>query len=153
MSEDVRQYLTTGVFVREIDQSVDALRRTVSDRSRGLSLQTEAEWMGGFGIAVWDLETNEMWLSEGVYRIFGMRRMTTLSQLDLMLTVVHPKDLEAVRARSAAGIEGGVFDSLHRIVRPDGEVRHVHAKGQRIEASDGHSPILLISIVDVTPST
>jgi PAS domain S-box-containing protein len=139
--------------MQDIEQSIDALHRTTTEMSRGLSLQTEAEWMGGFGTAVWDLETNEMWLSEGVYRIFGMRRMSTLSQPDLMRTVVHPEDLEAVKARTTAGIAEGTFDSLHRIIRPDGEMRHVHAKGQRIEASDSHSPILLMAIVDVTPPT
>jgi hypothetical protein len=33
--------------MREIEQSVDGLRRTVSEMARGLKLQTEAEWMGG----------------------------------------------------------------------------------------------------------
>jgi len=49
-----------------IEQSVDALRRTVSEMSRGLSLWAEAERKGGFGFGERNLETNEMWLSEGI---------------------------------------------------------------------------------------
>jgi PAS domain S-box-containing protein len=139
--------------VREIEQSIDALRRTGSEMSRGLRLQTEAEWMGGFGVVIRNLETNEVWVSEGAYRIFGLRRLSAMSSAELVNAVVHPEDVEAVQAVLATGVENGEYDIVHRIIRPDGEERLVHSKGRRIEATDGHSPVLLGTIVDVTPDT
>jgi PAS domain S-box-containing protein len=139
--------------MREIEQSVDALRRTVSEMSRGLRLQTEAEWMGGFGVLIRSIETKEVWVSEGAYRIFGLRRLSAMSSDELVGTVVHPEDVEAVQAVLATGVEEGEYDIVHRIIRPDGEERLIHSKGQRIEATDGHSPVLLGTIVDVTPDT
>jgi PAS domain S-box-containing protein len=139
--------------MREIEQIVDALRRTASEMSRGLGLQTEAEWMGGFGVVIRNLETNEVWVSEGAYRIYGLRRLSAMSSAELVGTVVHPEDVEAVQAALATGVEGGEYDIVHRIIRPDGEERLIHSKGKRIEATDGHSPVLLGTIVDVTPDT
>jgi PAS domain S-box-containing protein len=139
--------------MREIEQSIDALRRTGSEMSRGLRLQTEAEWMGGFGVVIRNLETNEVWVSEGAYRIYGLRRLSAMSSAELVNAVVHPEDVEAVQAVLATGVENGEYDIVHRIIRPDGEERLVHSKGRRIEATDGHSPVLLGTIVDVTPDT
>jgi PAS domain S-box-containing protein len=142
-----------GGIMREIEQSVDGLRRTVSEMARGLKLQTEAEWMGGFGTTVWNLETNDIWISEGAYRIFGLRRLSAVSEPELVATVVHPEDVEAVETGLVAVLEGGEYDIVHRVVRPDGEVRHIHAKALRIEGDDSHPPVLLAAVVDVTPST
>jgi PAS domain S-box-containing protein len=139
--------------MREIEQSIDALRRTGSEMSRGLRLQTEAEWMGGFGVVIRNLETNEVWVSEGAYRIYGLRRLSAMSSAELVNAVVHPEDVEAVQAVLATGVENGEYDIVHRIIRPDGEERLIHSKGKRIEATDGHSPVLLGTIVDVTPDT
>jgi PAS domain S-box-containing protein len=109
--------------------------------------------MGGFGVVIRNLETNEVWVSEGAYRIFGLRRLSAMSSAELVNAVVHPEDVEAVQAVLATGVENGEYDIVHRIIRPDGEERLVHSKGRRIEATDGHSPVLLGTIVDVTPDT
>jgi PAS domain-containing protein len=141
--------------MREIEQSVDSLRRVTSEMSRGLTLQAEAERMGGFGTTVRDLETGEYWLSEGAYHIIGRRRLSALSRMsadELLADAANPDDLEAVQADVAAGIEDGAeHDIVHRIVRPDGEVRLIHSTGRRIDATDGHNAILLVATVDITP--
>jgi PAS domain-containing protein len=141
--------------MREIEQSVDSLRRVTSEMSRGLTLQAEAERMGGFGTTVRDLETGEYWLSEGAYHIIGRRRLSALSRVsaeEQYVDALHPDDLEAVLAEVAAGIEDGAeHDIVHRIVRPDGEVRLIHSTGRRIDATDGHNAILLVATVDITP--
>jgi hypothetical protein len=143
--------------VKEIEESVDALRRTTTVMSRGLSLSTEAELMGGFGTTVRDLETGEYWLSEGAYHIIGRRRLSALSRMsadDQYVDAMHPDDLEAAQTAVAAGIEdedGAEHDLIYRIVRPDGEVRLVHSTGKRIDATDGHNAILLVAVVDITP--
>jgi len=76
-----------------------------------------------------------------------------MSSAELVNAVVHPEDVEAVQAVLATGVEGGEYDIVHRIIRPDGEVRLIHSKGKHFEATGGHSPVLLGTIVDVTPST
>lgn len=57
--------------MRQIEESIDRLRRTGEEMARGLSLMTQAGRMGGFGILALNLETGELWMPEGAYRIPG----------------------------------------------------------------------------------
>lgn len=137
--------------MREIEESIDQLRRASDEMSRGMDLLTLPERMGGFGFLVCNLETDELWVSEGVYEVYGMRRKTALTTPELIATRVHADDIEEVGEALAAAAAGGRFDMVHRVVRPDGDVRHVHAKAQRIESDASHPAILLGTLVDVAP--
>jgi PAS domain-containing protein len=152
--DDIRQSPTVGVIVREIEQSVDVLRRTTTVMSRALSLWTEAERKGGFGIGERNLETGELWMSEGVYTIFGLRRLSALAREtpeEIHVKVLHPDDVESVEAAVAKALEDGEADFTFRVIRPDGEVRHIRSSAQRIEAAEHHPAVLLTTVVDVTP--
>ncbi len=137
--------------MQEFEDTTAALRRSVSEMSRGLKLMTEAEWMGGFGVVSRDLETGQIWMSEGAYRILGVKRRSRYAGVELTRSVTHPDDLEATIAAIEGAIQGTPFDIIHRVIHPDGEVRQVHAKGKRVDAADGHPAILLGTLVDVTP--
>jgi PAS domain-containing protein len=137
--------------MREIEESIDNLRRTADEMSRDIELLTIAERMGGFGFIVRNLENDEIWLSEGVYKIFGLRRKSKLAQTELIATVAHPDDVDLVTEAVATAVAGGEFDMVHRVVHPDGEVRLIRSKGRRIEGDSLHPPSLLGSIVDITP--
>lgn len=109
--------------MRNIEESVDSLRRTADAMSQGLAWITEAERMAGFGFFIWDVETDDLWVSEGAYAVFGRRRLSALTSSALNEEVLHPDDAEEVMAGLAAAVGGGQHDLIHRVVRPDGEVR------------------------------
>jgi hypothetical protein len=117
----------------EVEQSVNALHRITTEMSRGLSLQAEAERMGGFGTTTLNLETGELWMSEGVYHIIGRRRLSAVSKksvAELWDDLLHPDDLEAVQATWAMAVEDGAeHDLVLRIIRPDGDVRQIRGTG------------------------
>ena len=108
--------------------------------------------MGGFGTLIWNLKTDEMYLSEGIYRIFGIKRTSKLAVAELVTSAVHPDDMEAANASLAAAAGGEPLDLIHRVVHPNGQVRVVHAKGQRIEGDADNPSIVLGTIVDITPT-
>jgi hypothetical protein len=143
--------------MQEIEQSVDALRRTLTGMSRGLKLQTEAELMGGFGTTIRDLETGELWMSEGTHKILGIRRLSAVSPKspeEVWVAYIHPDDLETARTALTTVVEvkEGKADFDLRIIRPDEEVRHLHFWAQRIEADHDHPPVLLGTVADITPT-
>ncbi len=135
----------------EYEQTVSSLRRSISEMSRGMKLMADAEWMAGFGTAIWDLETNELWLSEGLYKIIGRKRTSKFGVNEMLETVIRPEDMEQYGREMADTANGDRFDAIRQAIRPDGEVRHLHAKAQRIDGDNGHPPVVLITVVDVTP--
>jgi PAS domain S-box-containing protein len=109
----------------------DDLKRAVQSAERageGLRLAAEA---GQLGIYSFDLETREHVWSAGLKQIFGLA--SDAPAPTGVLPLVHPDDRDRVGAAIAASFDpetGGVFQDEHRIVRPDGSVRWVLAKGQ-----------------------
>lgn len=135
-------------LMQQIEQGIDQLRRISEEMARGLSLITQAERMGGFGILVLDQETNELWISEGAYAVHGIRRLSAATVPDRIAELAHPDDVAAVQAGLAGVIEGREFD----LVRPDGEVRLVHERAILIDCDDDHAPVVLGTVADVTPA-
>jgi len=67
---------------------------------------------------------------------------------------VHPGDLERTEALLAEARAGGVpYDDVFRVVRSDGEIRHIHATSA-LERDAAGAPLRMIGVnIDVTQST
>jgi two-component system, cell cycle sensor histidine kinase and response regulator CckA len=93
------------------------------------------------GVARWSLEA---------FRIFGMEPVPTVSPEEF-LERVHPDDREQlIAARATLHASDAPIDDEFRIVRPDGEVRTLHARTM-IERDDAGVPRRLFGFVqDVT---
>ena len=92
------------------------------------------------GVGVWDVElaTDELIWDERVRTLFGYPgREGFFSEAD-WAAALHPEDRERAlaEAREAAD-RSGRFVSEYRIVRPDGEVRHIRDMASVYEAPDG----------------
>lgn len=109
----------------------DDLKRAVqSAEQAGDDLRLAAE-AGQLGIYSFDIETREHIWSAGLKRIFGLAPDAPVPSS--LLSVVHPDDRERVKADIEASLDpvtGGVFEDEHRILRADGGVRWVLAKGK-----------------------
>jgi PAS domain-containing protein len=77
------------------------------------------EWQAGDEAAGW---------SDELYRIWGVDRQTFRPRLHEVRALVHPDDLPIFDA-SVAAVRGGAgsCECDHRIIRPSGEVRYLHA--------------------------
>jgi PAS domain S-box-containing protein len=84
---------------------------------------------GRMGFFVRDLATNEGHWDEHVYRIFGLDPALTTPRFDdAVARCVHPEDREALMRFHATLLgHAGRHGNRFRIVRPDGEVRHLHS--------------------------
>jgi signal transduction histidine kinase len=64
---------------------------------------------------------------------------------------VHPEDRERVRAASAAALVSGArYDIVHRLLRPDGKVAHVHERAEIVRDEQGRATRMVGSVQDVT---
>ncbi|RWI12880.1 EAL domain-containing protein [Mesorhizobium sp.] len=114
-------FLVTGRLIGERQRNYAELSRL----SRRLELALEASAIG-----VWehDLGTNELTWDDRVNEIYGKPTGERRGYLD-WAGAIHPDDLAGAHADfDSAMAGGGPYLSEYRIIRPDGEIRHVRSK-------------------------
>jgi len=90
------------------------------------------------------------WSNE-VYRIFGVTRDSYVPDISSAVAFYHPDDRDEVnRAVKAAIRHATAYDYAARIVRPDGQIRHVVSRGVVRLGPDGTPAGLFGVIRDVT---
>ena len=123
-------------------------QKALMDREARLN---RAQRVARTGSDVRDLRTGEREWSDETYRIFGVSRETFAITPDNVFDLVHSEDRPAViasRAKTAVGLCPEPFE--HRIVRPDGEVRHIYREWELIRDDSGNPAQLLGTIQDIT---
>jgi PAS domain S-box-containing protein len=106
------------------------------------------------GLGVWehDFVTGKVTWSEAMHRLFGRSPEQLSGTSDDVASFVHPDDRAAQREGYllAIGGRGEVFEQEFRIVRPDGQVRWVHRRGQVRRGPDGRAQCVLGVALDIT---
>jgi PAS domain S-box-containing protein len=91
----------------------------------------ESEALAHVGSWLWDLRTGAVQWSDEFHRIHGVDPLDFDGTFEFHVGRIHADDRQRVRAAMEASVaSGGPFDDEYRIVRPDGEVRSVHAHAQ-----------------------
>ncbi|MBF0590181.1 MAG: PAS domain S-box protein, partial [Magnetococcales bacterium] len=111
-----------------------------------------AQAIANFGSWDWDLGTDAVHLSFQAFNIIGLHPNDFQPTLDGLLESVPPEERETVHQliRNAVERPEDRFDKVHRIIRPDGEVLHVHEVGEVIRNEAG-DPLFMTAIIhDVT---
>jgi diguanylate cyclase (GGDEF)-like protein/PAS domain S-box-containing protein len=117
---------------------------------RSREMLDKAQELAHLGSWDWNIETGGLTWSDEVYRIFGLTPRSFGATYDAFLQSVHPDDrLRLQRAVDRAVATGEPYECLHRVVRPDGEVRVVHERGE--VTYEGARPTRMLGTVhDVT---
>jgi diguanylate cyclase (GGDEF)-like protein/PAS domain S-box-containing protein len=111
--------------------------RDVSERRHHHALLTEAQDMAHLGSWSMDLDTGELWWSDGLFRIFGLEPTDAPDPADHE-RLVHPDDRAGVRETlTRAAREGEPLETTYRLLRPDGAERIMHG---RVVAADREGP-------------
>ena len=97
-----------------------------------------------------DLSTGKIRWADEIYRIFGQDPATFTPSVKAFLRAVHPDDIELVRANERRAAETGIYNVFHRIIRPDGEIRHVHELARLERNAVGKGVRLIGTVQDVT---
>ena len=123
---------------------------TETDRLGRLRFHLEAvQRIAGLGSWEADVRTEELTWSANVYRILGLPD-TVEPSYARFLGAVHPDDRRRIARVHADALAGRAAYSIeHRIVRPDGTIRHVHEEAIT-EHEDGEVVWLLGTMQDIT---
>jgi PAS domain S-box-containing protein len=141
---EIKGLLGFNIDVTAHERTAQALRES----ERRLS---EAMQIGRMGWLDWDLVTNEMRWSPETYRLFGYEPGRFSPTIEATVGMVPAEDLTLVRERLDAVIEGTrPYDLVHRMIRADGAVIHVHSMGEVMRDEQGKPLRMLGTVVDVT---
>jgi PAS domain S-box-containing protein len=136
--------------VNDIDarkRAEDALRESEERYALAMAGSNEGHW-------VWDVAIDQFYASPMINRIYGLpatAQLTTMSAYFAQLPI-HPDDRERLqnfRAESLAN-DSSHFELEYRILRPDGEVRWLFARGQCFRDAAGKPERFAGSVLDVT---
>ena len=127
-------------------------RRAVEAAREHQALLEKSQELSHLGTWVAGLEPEDplSWSKE-TYRIFGVDADAFEGKVRCFFAAVHPEDATAVGQARAAAIRGEApYQIDHRIVRPDGTVRWVHAQADVVR-DESNRPLRMIGTVqDVT---
>src|ERR1700757_858895 len=116
---DVRSSLT-------LERANEDLKASQADLERRWQYLAEAQRLSHSGTFGWKVHTGELVWSDETYKILGFARETHPT-LDLVFDRVHPEDRDRLQQlRDRATQNGMDLDIEHRVLLPDGVIRHVH---------------------------
>jgi two-component system, NarL family, sensor histidine kinase UhpB len=108
--------------------------------------------LGAADLGVWDLDVpsqSVVWDANNE-RIFGLGAGSFDGRYETFERLIHPDDLASVRTAIGAALEGAPFAHSFRIVRPDGGIRWLSARGHFQRTPEG-KPLRLLGVTsDVT---
>lgn len=114
-------------------------------------LLKQAEEMGGVGTWSWDIAADRTTWSDQVYRIHGYEPTVEPPPLQGVLERYHPEDAKLLSNHVQVAIaEGRDYALSARILRPDGQERHVIARGACRRDATGAVTGLMGTFQDIT---
>ena len=128
-----------------------ASARDVTELRKSESRLSAAQRIARLGNWDYDLDRDEAYWSDEVYRIFGFEEQGFVPTYRTFFRCVSPGDLPDVMRVIRRALYGGESISVdYRIVRPDGDVRDVHTQCEVVHDAEGKPRSLVGTVQDVT---
>lgn len=110
-----------------------------------------AQKIGQLGYWELDMDKQTLYWSDEVYRIWGVNRDEFPVNFDNFYKTIHPDDRDRFDAAQEPAIKGeGVLELEHRILLPDGSIKHVYEKGALVYNEQGKPVRFEGTVQDIT---
>ena len=162
---DVRLFASNSIRTFRIDAAVidaeNVYRLVLSDiteqkRIEGVLLEnkirvTQALEAAQAGVWEWDLITDELFWSEELWALHGLKQSSEKPSFHLWAKSIHPDDRELANlsARAAAKNEA-VFDFEYRVSYPDGSIHWIMSRGKPLRDQNGKVDRYIGTGIDIT---
>lgn len=135
----------------ELEQEVAERRRAEEELIESEMQLAEAQELTMLGSWSWDVEMDRLFWSDQMHRLFGVDPSTFDATFDGFIEIVHPDDRESMRAMVERLYEDeDSFTVDHRIKRPDGKTRVMHARGKVMRDIAGRAVRVIGTSQDIT---
>ena len=140
-NQKLKKYIGSALDVTEHELLTQELQR----REAYLAEAQRLSHTGSFG---WNLATGELIWSDETFRILDYER-TAKPTLDFVFKRVHPEDLSLVQRVIENAKAGKSLDFEHRLLLPDGSVKHVHVIARPLTSASNEVEFVG-TVMDVT---
>jgi PAS domain S-box-containing protein len=139
----ILQWVGVNLDIEELKKAEDRLRRSEA-------YLAEAQRLSHTGSAVYN-KTEISYLSDEAARMFGFDPLQGIPSREAVWQRIHPDDLGRLNENIERGVrEKRSFANEHRIILPDGTVKHVEATNHPVFSACGELLEIVVTGVDVT---
>lgn len=136
---------------KALTSEIDERKRVHQKLQHSQERLAKAQEIARLGNWDWNVATNELWWSDEIYRIFGVRRKEFGATYEAFLGFVHPEDRAFVKSSVDEALSNKKTYSIdHRIVLSDKTERIVHEEAQ-VTFDENARPVRMVGTVqDIT---
>ena len=128
--------------------SLDEVIEQAADREELLLQALRIAGVGGWEL---DIESGILSWSEETFRILGLDPALHRPSNDLFYSLVHPEDRQRMLWEQTHSHQAGsIFNQEYRIIRPDGELRHLNSRAQVVPRGPQRHNRFLGVVQDIT---
>jgi len=132
-----------------INFDIDERKQAEVELRRSRAYLADAQRLSRTGFVGMDASTKRIFWSEEAARIYGYPSGTKPTP-ELILQRSHPDDVGLVTHAIERAAQGGCdFDYEHRLLMPDGSIKHLHDVAHRVSDEAGNEEVVG-AIVDIT---
>ena len=148
-AEPVRASEGTVLYWIGINFDIDERKQAEVELRRSRAYLADAQRLSRTGFVGMDASTKRIFWSEEAARIYGYPPGTKPAP-ELILQRSHPDDVGLVTDAIERAAQGGCdFDYEHRLLMPDGSIKHLHDVAHRVRDEAGNEEVVG-AIVDIT---
>lgn len=146
---EVRRSAESGL--RALGKNLESLvdERTIS-LQKATELLKEAQHIGQMGHWEWDIPSGNLTWSDQIYRLFGIDPSDHQPSYASFLNALHPEDRTRVSQAVESALKQGDYQVDHRVVRPDGAIRHMREVGHVSYDEQGRPLRMVGTVQDIT---
>src|ERR1700730_12501868 len=138
-------------FIMALSEDITQRKRAVEKLRRSEADLLEAQRLSHTGSLKHDIASGRVTVSPEVYRIYGVRPDEDESNAKFWLSRTHPEDAKRIQELfEKCEIQKTDYEADHRIVLPDGAVKHLHAIGHPLVNEEGDLVEFFGTVMDVT---
>ena len=117
----------------KINMDVRKLQLSNDDLLFSKTSSDQAEILGNYSSWFWNLDTNKMTFSNNHYRLLGCEPQSFVASNEKFLEFVHPEDKNILEKIFQLLITEQHLNTIYyRVIRKDGEIRHLKSSGKLI---------------------
>lgn len=152
VATEIKELHSLAVAIHEAGGQRRTAEEALRESEAGLK---QAQAMACLGSWRFDCVANRLTWSDEIFRIMGLQPQEFEPTYGAFLSRVHPDDRARVEATFSDSIRNGLdgYESEHRIVRGDGQIRFVQEKCEHLRDATGRMLRSVGTLRDITERT